>query len=66
MKLSYELAEKSIISVKDSKNYESESKDDLYIDITNHFSFLRINSKGETCILNLSFGKGSLRDVLLL
>ena len=45
MKLSYELAEKSIISVKDSKNCESESKDDLYIDITNHFFFSELTQK---------------------
>ena len=39
MKLSSELEKESIIPVKDSKNCESESKGDLYIDITNHFFF---------------------------
>ena len=38
-KLSYVLEKKSIIPVKDSRNFESESKGGLYIDITNIFLF---------------------------
>ena len=62
MKVSYALEKKSIIAVKDSRNRESESKGGLYIDIANHFSFLRSNSKGKACILNWNLGKKSWRD----
>ena len=45
--------------VKDSRNRESESKGDLYVDITYRFSFLRFNSKGKACILNWNLDKES-------
>ena len=50
--LSYALQKKSIVLVNDCRNRESESKGGLYIDITTHFSFLRLNSKVKACILN--------------
>ena len=53
---------KSIIPVKNSGNCESKSNSCLYIDITNHFSFLRFNSKGKACILNWNFSKESWRN----
>ena len=62
IKLSYTIEKKSIIPVKDPRNRENESKGGLYIDVTNHFSFLRFSSKGKTCILNWNLCKESWRD----
>ena len=59
IKLSYTLGKKSIIPVKIDRNRESEPKVGLYIDITNHFSFLTFNSKGKACILNWNLYKES-------
>ena len=62
IKLSYALEKKSIIPVKDTRNRKSQSKGCIYVDITKHFSFLRVNSKGKACILNWNFGKEGWRD----
>ena len=51
IKLSYELEEKSIMFVKESRKQFNDSKGGPYIDITNIFSFLKFNSNGIACIL---------------
>ena len=60
--LSIELERKSSISVRESKKYVSESKCGFYIDIRNHFCFLKFNSEDKASILNWNFGKESWPD----
>ena len=65
MKLWYELEIKQMIPVKDSKNHESEFKDGLYVDITNHFSFLRFSANAKAWVLNWNFVKENWQDVFV-
>ena len=43
--------------VKESRKQLSDSKGGLYIDINNHFSFLKFISNGMACILKGKLGK---------
>ena len=54
------MEKKSTIPVRESKKRVRESKNGSNIDITKHFSFLRLNSRDKVCILNWNLGKESL------
>ena len=48
--------------VKESRKQLNDSKGGLYIDITNHFSFLKFNSNRFVCIFKGKLGKFNSRD----